>query len=44
MACNREPVEVNDHDFRSTAEGIAVPYGLYDVQANRGFVFVGMSA
>jgi len=42
-AWNRKPVLVNDHDFRSDAQGIAVPYGIYDVQANRGFVFVGTS-
>ena len=27
---------VNDHDFRSVAKGIAIPYGIYDTQANRG--------
>ena len=32
---------VNDHDFRSDAIGIAIPYGVYDVLANRGTVFVG---
>jgi hypothetical protein len=37
----REPVPVNDHDFRSDAIGIAIPYGVYDLQANRGTVFVG---
>lgn len=42
-AWNRKPVAVNDHDFRSEAEGIAVPYGIYDVVANRGTVFVGSS-
>jgi len=42
-AWNREAVLVNDHDFRSMAEGIAVPYGIYDVGANRGFVCVGTS-
>jgi Rhodopirellula transposase DDE domain len=35
---------VNDHDFRSDALGMAVPYGLLDILANRGFVVVGMSA
>ena len=35
------PVLVNDHDFRSDAIGIAIPYGVYDLQANRGTVFVG---
>jgi len=36
-----EPVLVNDHDFRSQAIGIAIPYGVYDIRANRGTVFVG---
>jgi hypothetical protein len=40
-AWGREPVPVNDHDFRSDASGIAIPYGVYDLQANRGTVFVG---
>ena len=34
---------VNDHDFRSQADGIAIPYGVYDLCANRGFVVVGTS-
>lgn len=34
---------VNDHDFRSMADGFAVPYGIYDVQGNRGTVYVGTS-
>ena len=42
-AWSKEPIAVNDHDFRSLGRGIAVPYGIYDVQANRGCVFVGMS-
>jgi len=37
------PVLVNDHDFRTNASGIAIPWGLYDTQANRGQVFVGTS-
>lgn len=37
------PVLVNDHDFRSTAVGMAIPYGIYDPTANRGSVFVGTS-
>jgi hypothetical protein len=39
----RQPLAVNDHDFRSDAEGIAIPYGVYDVQANEGALFVGTS-
>ena len=34
---------VNDHDFRSSAKGIGIPYGIYDTQANRGSVFLGTS-
>ena len=34
---------VNDHDFRSDAEGVALPYGIYDVGANHGHLFVGTS-
>jgi hypothetical protein len=39
----RIPTPVNDHDFRSLATGIALPFGIYDLQANRGSVFVGVS-
>ena len=40
---DREPVLVNDHDFRSLAESVAVPYGVYDLHANTGTVFIGTS-
>jgi hypothetical protein len=43
-AWQREPELVNDHDFRSDAQGMATPYGVYDVRANRGTVFVGTSS
>jgi hypothetical protein len=39
----QEARQVNDHDFRSMAKGMAVPYGIYDEQANRGFLCVGTS-
>ena len=39
----QHPRLVNDHDFRSTASGIAIPYGVFDAQANRGHLFVGTS-
>ena len=42
-AWRRTPDLVRDHDFRSEAKGIAIPYGVYDVCANRGTVFVGTS-
>jgi Rhodopirellula transposase DDE domain len=40
---DREATAVNDHDFRSLAVGVAILYGLYDPQANRGSVCVGVS-
>ncbi len=36
-----DPERVGVHDFPSTAAGKAVPYGVYDVCANTGFVAVG---
>ncbi len=39
----RQAVAVNDHDFRSQAEGVAIPYGVYDMVANHGAVYVGVS-
>jgi hypothetical protein len=36
-------VGVNDHDFRTNAIGVAIPYGIYDWLANRGSVFAGVS-
>ncbi len=39
----KSPRLVLDHDFRSHAEAIAVPYGILDLQANHGRVFVGLS-
>jgi len=40
---DRTPIPVNDHDFRSQADGIAVLYGIYDLHNNRGTMFVGVS-
>jgi len=40
----QQPERVNVHDFPSDALGRAVPYGLYDLQHNRGTVYVGQSA
>jgi len=37
----QRPIEVLDHDFPSDAEGIAIPYGIYDLSRNEGFVCVG---
>jgi hypothetical protein len=37
------PRRVFDHDFRTDAKGVAIPYGIYDVSANRGALVVGVS-
>ena len=42
-AWGKEPIKVNDHDFRSDGKGMAVPYGVFDLRANRGHVSVGVS-
>ena len=39
-----EADSVNVHDFRQDALGRAVPYGIYDLNHNRGYVYVGRSA
>jgi Rhodopirellula transposase DDE domain len=40
----REPEEVNVHDFPSQGVVRATPYGIYDVVHNLGYVYVGISA
>jgi hypothetical protein len=37
------PRRVFDHDFRTDSSGVAIPYGIYDVSANRGALVVGVS-
>jgi len=39
----RVATPVKDHDFRSEADAVAVPYGIFDTVANRGHVVVGTS-
>lgn len=34
--------QVNAYDFRSLAEGLAIPYGIYDRLEKQGFVNVGL--
>jgi hypothetical protein len=38
-----EPIAVNVHDFPGDADGRAVPYGVYDITTNRGFIYLGTS-
>jgi hypothetical protein len=40
----REAEQVNEHDFAHDAQGKAVPYGIYNLNHNRGWVYVGTSA
>jgi hypothetical protein len=40
--CRQAP-EVNEYDFSSEAECLAVPFGVYDLTKNAGYVVVGMS-
>jgi hypothetical protein len=35
------PVQVRDHDFPGPDQGKAIPYGIYDLAANAGWVNVG---
>lgn len=38
-----KPRRVNEHDFPKDALGKAIPYGIYDVGRNTGYVVVGLS-
>lgn len=39
----KAPTPVYDHDFLKDAAGVAISYGVYDPQANRGHIIVGTS-
>jgi hypothetical protein len=39
----KEAAEVDEHGFPSAAEGVAVPFGVYDVTMNTGYVIVSLS-
>ena len=38
----KQPVDVNVHDFIDPALGKAIPYGVYDISQNKGWVAVGV--
>lgn len=38
------PVKALTHDFPSDAKGKAIPFGVYDIAANEGYVNVGITA
>ncbi len=39
----RTPLEVNMHDFPDPEKGKAIPYGVYDIGRNEGWVSVGVT-
>lgn len=43
QAWSKAPVDVSMYDFPSDADGVAIPYGIYDVTRGDGFVVVGTS-
>ena len=43
-AWSQQAWRVNDHDFASEAAGKAIPFGIYDILANRGTVYIGTSS
>jgi hypothetical protein len=38
-----KPIEVFDHDWKSLADGVAIPHGLYDLNLNVGYLHIGVS-
>ena len=40
---SKGPIKVLDHDFPSDSSGVAIPYGIYDITRNEGFVCIGTS-
>jgi Rhodopirellula transposase DDE domain len=39
-----DPVQARDHSFPDPETGHAIPYGIYDVAANTGFINIGTGA
>lgn len=39
-----EAVKVYDHDYEHLSRGKIIPHGIYDFQANRGYMSIGMSS
>jgi len=42
-ATKGNPTNVNAYDFLTEAEGVAIPYGVYDQSNNKGWVNVGIT-
>lgn len=41
--CNKA-VKVYDHDYEHLSKGKVIPHGIYDLQANKGYVSIGNSS
>lgn len=39
----QEAIKTFDHDFSSAAKGVVIPHGIYDLQQNEGYLFLGNS-
>ncbi len=38
------PIKVYDHDYEHLSEGKIIPHGIYDMQANKGYISIGGSS
>ncbi len=41
MYTQDEAIAVFDHDWKSLADGVAIPHGLYDLRLNVGYLHIG---
>lgn len=39
-----QPIKVYDHDYEHLSEGKVIPHGIYDMQANKGYISIGASS
>ncbi len=39
-----EALKVYDHDYEHLSQGKVIPHGIYDVQANKGYISIGSSS
>lgn len=40
---SQKALKVYDHDYQHLSKGKVVPYGIYDLQANKGYISIGNS-
>ena len=40
---HKEAIKVLDHDFPSLAEGRLIPFGIYDLKNNEGYIYCGIT-